>query len=245
VPARGARRSRPSRNDAHRCRVCLGRLLDNADRYDEAFPCFSQANSLDREFLTASGMGYDRTAFRQHIDSLIETCTSELYATTERDENPSEIPVFVVGMPRSGTSLVEQIAASHSRVAGAGELRDVGQIVAQLQAEARENAGEDVDLARGLRDGYIARLQQIGRAAERVIDKMPDNIITLGMAALLFPRARVVFCRRDLRDTCLSCYFHRFDQALVWYTNLVDCGSRALELERLAEHWRACCRCAC
>jgi len=67
---------------------------------------------------------------------------------------------------------------------------------------------------------------------------MPDNIITLGMVPLLFPRARVIFCRRDPRDTCLSCYFHRFDQPLVWYTDLVDCGSRALELERLAEHWR-------
>src|SRR5215469_2864658 len=216
----------------------LGRLLDNADRYDEAFSCFSQANSLYREFLTASGMGYDRSVFRQHIDGLIETCTSEIYATTEQQGNPSEMPVLVVGMPRSGTSLVEQIAASHSRVAGAGELRDVGHILAALQADAQENAEEDPDLARCLRDGYIARLQQIGRGAERVIDKMPDNIITLGMAALLFPRARVVFCRRDTRDTCLSCYFHRFDQPLVWYTDLVDCGSRALELERLAEHWR-------
>jgi tetratricopeptide (TPR) repeat protein len=216
----------------------LGRLLDNADRHDEAFPCFSQANSLYREFLKASGMGYDRAAFRQHIDGLIETCTSELYATTEQQGNPSETPVLVVGMPRSGTSLVEQIAASHSRVAGAGELTDLGQILAALQADAQENAEEDPDLARRLTDGYIARLQQIGRGAERVIDKMPDNIITLGMAGLLFPKARVVFCRRDPRDTCLSCYFHRFDQPLVWYTDLVDCGSRALELERLAEHWR-------
>lgn len=215
----------------------LGKLLDNADRYDEAFPCFSKANSLYREFLLASGMGYDREAFRQHIDGLIDTCTPELYATTERDGNPSEMPVLVVGMPRSGTSLVEQIAASHSRVAGAGELRDVGHILAAFQADGQENAEEDPDLARCLRDGYIARLQQIGRGAERVIDKMPDNIITLGMVPLLFPRARVIFCRRDPRDTCLSCYFHRFDQPLVWYTDLVDCGSRALELERLAEHW--------
>ena len=216
----------------------LGRLLDNADRYDEAFPCFFQANSLYREFLTASGMGYDRAAFRQHIDGLIGTCTSELYATTEQQGNPSEMPVLVVGMPRSGTSLVEQIAASHSHVVGAGELRDVGHILAALQADAQENAEEDPDLAPRLRDEYIARLQQIGRGAERVIDKMPDNILTLGMVALLFPRARVVFCRRDPRDTCLSCYFHRFAQPFLWYTGLVDCGSRALEIERLAEHWR-------
>jgi len=212
----------------------LGRLLDNADRSDEAFPCFSRANSLYRQLLTASGTGYDRAAFRRHIDGLIETCAPEVYATAEQAGNPSEMPVFVVGMPRSGTSLIEQIAASHSRVAGAGELKDIS----NMQADIHESPEEDPDLARRLRDAYVARLQQIGRRAERVIDKMPDNIIALGMAAVLFPKARVVFCRRDPRDTCLSCYFQRFNQPLVWDTDLVDCGSRALEIERLAEHWR-------
>jgi tetratricopeptide (TPR) repeat protein len=215
----------------------LGRLLDNADRCDEAFPWFSQANSLYRELLTGSGMGYDRVAFRQHVDGLIETCRPEVYAG-EGDGNPSEMPVLIVGMPRSGTTLVEQIAASHSRVAGAGELRDISQILAELQADAQGSAEEDPDLACRLRDGYVARLQQIGRGAARVIDKMPDNIVALGMAALLLPRARAVFCRRDPRDVCLSCYFHRFSQPLLWNTDLADCGARALEIERLAEHWR-------
>jgi tetratricopeptide (TPR) repeat protein len=211
----------------------LGRLLDNTDRCDEAFPCFSQANSLYRQLLTASGAGFDRAAFRRHIDGLIATCTPEAYSAAEEDGNLSETPVFVVGMPRSGTSLIEQIAASHSRVAGAGELKDIS----NMQADIHE-CQEDPDLARRLADGYIARLRQIGRGAERVIDKMPDNIIALGMAALLFPRARVVFCRRDPRDTCLSCYFQRFNQPFAWDTDLVDCGARAIEIERLAEHWR-------
>jgi len=85
----------------------LGRLLDNADRYDEAFPCFSQANSLHGQLLSVGGTRYDRAAFRRHIDGLIETSVPELYATAEHDGNPSEMPVLVVGMPRSGTSLIE------------------------------------------------------------------------------------------------------------------------------------------
>jgi tetratricopeptide (TPR) repeat protein len=216
----------------------LGKLLDNADRCDEAFPCFFQANSLHRQLLSASGTRYDRGAFRQYIEGLIETCTPELYATPEHDGNLSELPVFVVGMPRSGTSLIEQIAASHSRVAGAGELPDIGHIVELVQADVQEGREQDPDLALGLADGYVARLQQIGRGAERVIDKMPDNILGLGLVALLFPQARIVFCRRDPRDTCLSCYFQPFNLRFAWDTDLADCGSRALQIERLAEHWR-------
>jgi tetratricopeptide (TPR) repeat protein len=137
----------------------LGKLLDNADQYDEAFPCFSQANFLHRQRLAAGGTKYDRAAFRQYVDSLLETCTPELYAITEQDGDPSEIPVLVVGMPRSGTSLVEQIAASHSRVAGACELPDIGRIVELVQAEAQKGQEEDPDLARRLTDEYVARLQ--------------------------------------------------------------------------------------
>jgi tetratricopeptide (TPR) repeat protein len=218
----------------------LGMLLDNAGRYDEAFPCFSQANSLYRRLLAEAGEGYDQAAFRRQIDGLIEACTSELYASVEDEGSPSDMPVFVVGMPRSGTSLVEQIAASHSRVAGAGELQDISRIVGKVQAHGQELVEEemDPDVARRLADGYIDHLRRIGRGAERVIDKMPDNILGLGVAALLFPQARIVFCRRDPRDTCLSCYFHRFDQPIPWAYDLADCGLRALEMERLAEHWR-------
>lgn len=218
----------------------LGTLFDNADRYDEAFPCFSQANALYGELLAQAGESHDRAAFRLHIDSLIEFCTPELYATLEERGNPAATPVFVVGMPRSGTTLVEQIAASHSRVAGAGELPDIGRIFGLMRAHAQENGEEeaDSDLAHRLADDYVARLQQVDPQAERVIDKMPGNILLLGMAALLFPRARIVFCRRDPRDTCLSCYFHQFAMTHPWAYDLGDCGSRALEVERLADHWR-------
>ena len=96
----------------------------------------------------------------------------------------------------------------------------------------------DPGLAHRLANEYIERLKSLGNGADRVIDKMPDTILHLGLVTLLFPSARIVFCRRDPRDVCLSCYFLPFNQLLPWAYDLVDCGFRALEIERLADHWR-------
>jgi tetratricopeptide (TPR) repeat protein len=218
----------------------LGKLLDNADRFDEAFPCFTTANALHRRQLIAAGQGFDLAALRQQVDGLIAQCTPGLYAAVEGSGNPSQMPVFIVGMPRSGTSLVEQIAASHTQVFGAGELRDVGSIADALEAHARDCVAQelDPDLAGRLAGAYVAKLLSLGAGKARVIDKLPDNILHLGMVGVLFPSARIIFCRRDPRDTILSCFFRKFDAEISWAYDLVDCGHRALEIERLAEHWR-------
>jgi hypothetical protein len=161
-------------------------------------------------------------------------------SAVEGGGNPSQAPVFIVGMPRSGTSLIEQIAAGHSQVFGAGELRDASNIADALEARARDRAAQEVDpdLASRLADAYLAKLLSLGAGKTRVIHKLPDNIIHLGVVGVLFPAARIIFCRRDPRDTILSCYFRKFDAEISWAYDLVDCGHRALEIERLAEHWR-------
>ncbi len=98
---------------------------------------------------------------------------------------------------------------------------------------ARGNAG----FARQLADAHVASLQKLGNGAVRVIDKAPDNVFLLGMIAALFPAARVILCQRDARDTCLSCYFHRFAEGHVFAYDLADCGRQFLEFDRLAMHW--------
>ena len=218
----------------------LGMMLDSAGEYDEAFACFSKANALYRRVLASSGELFDRASLRQQVEGLIESCTPAFFSAIDDSGNPSETPVFIVGMPRSGTSLVEQIAASHSCVYGAGELKDIPDLVDALQLHGRDRPSDqlDPDFARRLADAYITRLEGLGRGAARVIDKMPDNIFNAGLVGVLFPAARIIFCRRDLRDTCLSCYFRRFNQPVPWSYDLVDCGLRALETERLADHWR-------
>ena len=198
----------------------LGKLLDEAERYDEAFEAYRAANDL---VLATTGKRYDRAALTAEVDRIIAA------APLPEAGNRSELPVFVVGMPRSGTSLVEQIAASHPLVHGAGELKDIGRIAASLNpGNARVLAGE-----------HQERLRLLSGEARRVIDKMPDNIFKLGHIASLFPAARVILCRRDPRDTCLSCYFTLFASGNLFSYDLADCAHRHGETDRLMRHWQA------
>jgi tetratricopeptide (TPR) repeat protein len=217
----------------------LGTLLDNAERCDEAFPCFAEANALHRQQRAEAGERFDIEALRRQVDDLIELATPDFFSAVASWGNPSQAPVFIVGMPRSGTSLVEQIAASHSRVFGAGELDALREIWDTLSAH---NRGRPVEkwgaaFARRLADRHVGSLQTLGNGAVRVIDKMPDNIFFLWLIAALFPSARIILCRRDLRDVCLSCYFQHFTEGHLYAYDLADCGARAFEIDRLATHW--------
>ena len=166
-----------------------GSLLDNADRYDEAFACFAEANGLLRRQSEQAGQGFEIDAVRRAVDSSIKHFVPTAFSAVGTWGNQSELPVFIVGMPRSGTSLVEQIAASHSRVFGAGELDDLGRITTELMARNGDRPIErwDADQVRELAGRHIERLQELGRGALRVIDKMPDNVFYLGIVATLFP----------------------------------------------------------
>jgi hypothetical protein len=170
-------------------------------------------------------------------------------------------------MFRSGTTLVEQIIASHKRVHGAGETMDIDRIVGRLAkrqpgvdprgvdprgVDPRGAAPPGVDSQPGIHPvmwdpaevdretaAHIAHLRCIGGDADRVVDKLPDNITMLGHIALLFPRSRVIYCRRDPRDSCLSSYFQQFEEANPWSSDLASCAVRAYELARVMKHWQA------
>jgi Sulfotransferase family len=224
----------------------LGRLLDNIGHYDEAFSSFADANAAGRRMLAGTGVYYNNEAMRLLVDSLIASCTSEFFAAVEGEGNPSELPVFDVGMPRSGTTLVEQIAASHSRVFGADEQGGIGEIVEAVQAHAQGRTPDqlDPDFARRLADQYVAHLERLGGGAVRVIDKMLDNIAQLGMIAVLFPKARVVYCRRDLRDVgrCRATFRNLTNRCLIATTSST---ARCAESRSNGSPstGAACCRC--
>jgi tetratricopeptide (TPR) repeat protein len=215
--------------------------LDRQDRYDEAFACVATANALARAQDEASGQAFAIGPLRRQVNEAIAHCTPDFFAHTRGWGNPSALPVLVVGMPRSGTTLVEQIAASHAAVVGAGELLDLNQAarLLMLANPGRAVADWDAVAARSHADAYVARLAALGGDAARVVDKMPDNVLVLGIAAALLPRARVILCRRDLRDVCLSCHFQHFAEGQPFSHDLIDCAHRALEVERLMVHWRA------
>jgi tetratricopeptide (TPR) repeat protein len=231
--------NRPNSLEKDRIAVgfALGKLLDEAGRFDEAFECYRQANSTVWNMRAREGNQFDPESIRLVVDRLIEFFTPGYFTGTRDWGDPSNAPVFVVGMPRSGTTLVEQIAASHPLVFGAGELADIGNIAKRLLAEHQGNHWTRESIHREAAKHH-RRLNALAPHAARIVDKMPANILNLGLIADLFPNARVILCQRDPRDTCLSCYFQWFSHNSVPFScDLTDCAMQFRQQQRLAEHW--------
>lgn len=137
------------------------------------------------------------------------------------------MPIFIIGMPRSGTTLVEQILASHPLVFGAGEIDEVPRFSARFKTVAAVDFYTDKvvptkEAARELAATYLAYLTSLSKGADRVTVKTLENVLHLGVIATLFPRARIIHCRRDPLDICVSCYFQNFreiDFAGRWRTS--------------------------
>ena len=208
----------------------LGRLAEKSGDHDAAFRHYAAGNALLR-----GGNSFDRARLTRDIDRIIATFTPA--ARRAHGANPSAAPVFMVGMPRAGSSLFEQLAASHSAVFGAGEQTGIGAIAARIGWAPGPLWTQDRLAAAA--QGYLAPLQEKAGGAARILDKMPDNIFQLGLISALFPNARVIFCERDARDIAISCFFQRFAQPYGFDTDLADCRFRNDEVNRLAAHWQA------
>jgi tetratricopeptide (TPR) repeat protein len=215
----------------------LGRLLDEAGRFDEAFAHYATANTLARQNWPPTGERFDAERFARSVDTLIDVNKGQHLAEAAASGNMSELPVFIVGMPRSGTTLLEQICSSHSRIFGAGELEAIPLIARKLAGQQGDDSSQ-AEARRRAADAHVLYLHKLGQGAVRVVDKFPDNILLVGLIARLFPRARIIYCSRDPRDISLSCYFQRFaDKAQPFSYDLADCGRRCRAVQRLAAHW--------
>jgi hypothetical protein len=217
----------------------LGKALDRGAEYDLAFNAFHSTNALLHAADKAANAGFDLAELTAYVDNTRDMFSPALFASVQPLGNPSELPVFVVGMMRSGTTLVEQIAASHPQVFGAGENHDILRLVTRL------NRGPDFvspiswDLAQFQKEtgDHIARLRALGGTASRITDKLPANIQLLGQIRVLFPNARIIICRRDPRDVCFSCFTTHFGENIPWSHDLQECAARNVEIERLTEHF--------
>ncbi|TIL68719.1 tetratricopeptide repeat-containing sulfotransferase family protein [Mesorhizobium sp.] len=214
-----------------------GKVLNDLKRYDEAFDHFNKAKQ-------ASGQTFDIDLYRRWVDSMIETFTPDFLADRAGYGNPSEAPVFVVGMPRSGTTLTEQICASHPDVHGAGELSKLSRVANAIGLKTL-SAGDlsqpitsiTEDLSRTLAEEHLSYLRERAPSALRVVDKTPHNFELIGLIGLLFPNARIIHCRRDAIDNCVSCFVLNFSEAHSYNTDLKTLGLYYREYDRLMQHW--------
>lgn len=227
-----------SNDEKRRLHFGLGALYDKLADYDKAFSHFRDANDLSEKNpgLTAENARW--------VDRIIATFSLDFLAGGPRSEIVTDCPIFIVGMPRSGTSLVEQILASHPQAYGAGELMGLWDIVGSFPAMMSGMAYPEclerltVEQVTEAAKTYLNQISQLSNGASFVTDKMPSNFFHLGLIQLLFPGAKIIHCLRDPVDTCLSCYFQDFAGRHTYSTDLEYLGTYYRDYERLMAHWR-------
>jgi tetratricopeptide (TPR) repeat protein len=222
----------------------LAQVLDAQGAYAEAAEHLRRANGLRQAEWQKRGQAYDAAEHGKFVDGLMATFTPAFFERIRGFGLETERPVFIVGLPRSGTTLIEQILASHSQVFGAGELRHVRDTFEALPRTMGSEAlpiecVRELDRATAglLGQRHLERLRRINEPAVRIADKMPDNYLHLGLIATLFPRAKLIHCRRDLRDVAVSCWMTNFRQ-IRWAFDLEHIASRFGEYRRVMDHWR-------
>lgn len=229
-------------NERMHMQFALGTLYDRQREYASAFNNYQAANAIH-----IRRKPFDAPAFDDRIERMLALFDSDFFAQRADYGLASDKPLFILGMPRSGTSLVEQIIASHPRAHGAGELEEIGNMTRELRAIV--GAGKrypevvaTLDKAQiaALARRYLEVLHTHAADAARVTDKMPFNMLWLGLIGVLFPGARVVHCRRDAMDNCLSCYFQIFNAGLHFTYDLQHLGHVYRQHERLMAHWAQC-----
>ncbi|CAN5384776.1 hypothetical protein BH09SUM1_BH09SUM1_03440 [soil metagenome] len=215
----------------------LGGFHDAAGDYASAFDHFEIANQL-------KGAQFNGRAYAAYVQMLIDTFDADFFAAREGyGLAGEELPVFIVGMPRSGTSLVEQVLASHPSVHGAGELTLLGKTSQAIATRwdgyprgVEKMSREDV---RSVAENVVAQLRALAPSALRITDKMPMNFFHVGLIRLLFPQARIIHCVRHPLDIALSCYTTDFSSSLPFSYDLRNIGIYYLGCRRLMKHFSA------
>ena len=216
----------------------IGRIYENSKKYDEAFDCFANSK-VDRKW------NGDLEAFAEEAAAHIAAFNPEAFSKYAAFGNPSEQPVFVVGMPRSGTTLTEQIIGAHPHAGGVGELKRIRRLYSGF---AREAHPEDLfDVFKRVGPGkwrdvpnlYLRLINYLSPGKKRIVDKMPHNFVMVGFIALCFPNARIVHTRRNPMDNFISAYQNHMSDFHGYSFDQITYAKYYQHYERLMAHWNA------
>ncbi len=213
-----------------RAHFALGKLFDRAGNYTQAFNHYRRGNELDT-------FEFDARAFRKQVRDILNLYSPDRMQNAPRSNNRSTRPVFIIAMPRSGTSLLEQVLSSHHNIYGAGETELITGISGPFSQQFSEGS-----LTRKRIDeyasAYLDALNAPREGAERVTDKTVNSFLQLGIIRMMFPDAHIIHCMRNPLDTCLSCYFSRLGQWHPYSRRLEDLALFYREYHRAMQHWK-------
>jgi len=229
-----------SNRDALYCHFALGNMLNGSKSFDHAFRHILKANTLYRETFS-----YDTEEDSQIIDRLIKVYSKRFFQRTCHLGSASQLPVFIVGMQKSGSTLVEQIISSHALVYGADEIHALTTIETGItqQLEHADPYPEcmshlDSEMAEDYSAQYLQELALHCPTAVRISDKLLGNFSRIGLIKTLFPKARIIHCQRNPLDNCISIFFHFFPELKCSF-ELTELGRYYLDYQRLMSHWES------
>ncbi len=226
----------------------LGKQYDSLNEYNNAFKNYQQANLIERELnkeieVLNEDRDLDNTKLKD-IDKWFDDYPADFWRKLPGSNNESKRPVFVIGMFRSGTTLCEQILASHPDVVGAGELFDIGRLSYSLGNSISHDKSPlslvnvTQEQLSNAANSYLKTLDSRSTDAKRIVDKMPANFFHVGLISRLFPNAHIIHMIRDPRDVCLSMYFQRFGAQMTFSTDLVELANYHLAYQRIMQYWQ-------
>ena len=207
----------------------LFKAYEDIGEYDKAFEALKKGADIRR-----SCSVYNEVSHSNFLEKIINSNTIESIETFDKKGSTSDVPIFIVGMPRSGTTLTEQIISSHPDIYGAGELYTLHNVEREMDEPTPHNAKE-------WGDRYVELVRNINdesKAARKITDKMPSNFTRLGQIVTTMPNAKIIHCRRNPIDTCLSCYKQLFSRGHYWSYNLEEIVGHYKQYDTVMAHWR-------